>query len=235
MALKFTTPWGIKCFDNLTAGLPALVTNVVETRDHQIGLLTLGHFLMNGLEAGENCTLLTFENPLSFLESFEGWGFDFLPYLKNEQFYYLNYRSNVSQEVGLTQNYQNIFEEIHRLSTNGVHRIAIHQMDTLLNLQSQTLINSCVLKLVNATMNSPSTILAQFVNFDDKTHNNIRVSCLKYAPGYFSFTPEPNDPEHVRLNIEKIPSFDYVNQSILLGLEKNSGFVQAKAKNAKVA
>ena len=222
----FVTPWGIKPFDDAIGGLPSNVFNVVQTENNQVGLLALGHFLMEGLIHGERCTLLTFENPLTFLESFEALHFDFYKYLKSEQFMYLSYRSNISQEIGLSQSYESLIAEVHRLSLQPSHRVALHQMDTLLNLQSQMLINACTLKLVGATNNSSSTFLGQFVNFPDPTYRAVRIACLKTMSGYFSLKNASDDDQNIlELRVERIPSFEHIERRVGLQFELGKGFI----------
>ena len=61
-------PSGITGFDQSIGGLPGNIFNVVETPDHQSGLLMLGHFLKAGLQNGEKCTLVTLQDPLSLFQ-----------------------------------------------------------------------------------------------------------------------------------------------------------------------
>jgi KaiC/GvpD/RAD55 family RecA-like ATPase len=223
MLEAFVTPWGIAHFDAEIGGIPACAFNIVETENNQIGLLALGHFLVEGLSNGEKCAIVTFENPLSFLESFETLNFDFFTYLKAEQFIFLSYQPNISQEMGLSQNYESFLEEVRRLSMEGVQRVAFHQLDTLLNLQSPMMINSCCLKLMSAAKDSATTYLGQYVNFGDPTYNSVRIACLKYMTGYFSI--HATGENLLRLRVERIPSFHVIEKSISLRFQPGRGLV----------
>jgi KaiC/GvpD/RAD55 family RecA-like ATPase len=226
MSVRLITPWGIKPFDEIVGGLPSQAFNVVETENNQVGLLALGHFLIEGLTNGEKCTFITAESPLSFLESFEVMKFDFYKYLKSEQFILLEVKPNITQEVGFSQNYDGLAREIDRLANGPAHRLAIHQMDNLFNLQSQMLINSCTLKLVSALRNSPSTILGQFVNFGDSTYASVRIACLKAMVGYYSIKGPLKDQYELR--VERIPSFEHIESHFHMNFTLGKGFVTAK-------
>lgn len=230
MLTKFTLGWGIEPFDKTVGGLPANVFNIVETESHQTGLLALGHFLNEGLSNDEKCVLVTFENPLSFVESFEKWNFKFYEHIRSEQFIYLYYRPNIASEIGLTLNYESIFKEIERLSSGVPHRIAIHQADTLFNLHSQMLINSCAHKLVTATKDAQYTVLGQYVQFNDPTHQALRISCMKNMTGFFSIREKPQQGQGklYSLDVNRVPWFEDADFQVALKLEPGKGFVSAE-------
>ncbi len=228
MSSGLNTPWGIQPYDSAIGGIPAQSFNVVETENNQIGLLALGYFLIEGLLNGEKCAFITSESPLSFLESFEVMKFDFYKYLKSEQFILLEVKPNISQEIGFSQNYEALAQEIDRLAKGSVHRLGIHQMDNLFNLQSQMLINSCTLKLVSAMRNSPSTIMGQFVNFGDGTYASVKIACLKHMVGYYSIKAQAN--ESFELRVERIPSFEHIEKRIQMSFELGQGFITTKEK-----
>lgn len=219
---------GIKSLDDTTGGLPANVFNIVETPDHQTGLLMLGHFLMAGLENGEKCTLVTQEDPLSLFQTFNACKMDFYKYLKSEQLVYLFYQPTVTTEIGLTNNYNRLMEELEGLSGKKPDRIALHQIDCLLNLHNHTLIDNCVQKLVASSRSTSATCLGQYTQFNNQVYRDVRISFLKSMPGFFTLENH-GSIEHqfeilYRLSIDRVPWFHSGTEELLITLKKDEGF-----------
>src|SRR5262245_2012339 len=131
-----TVSSGIQALDDLTGGYPGNVFNIIETPDHQSGLLMLAEFLISALNTGERCALVTLEDPLSLFQSFASWNFDFYEYLKTEQLTFLFYQPSVTTEIGLSNDYVGLLNELERLSVGNQQRVAFHQLDCLLNVHS---------------------------------------------------------------------------------------------------
>ena len=223
-----TTQSGITCLDEATGGYPTNVFNVIETPDHQSGLLALGHFLMAGLEQGERCTLVTLEDPHSLFQGFSSWNMNFQDYLKSEQLTYLYYQPFVTTEIGLTNDYEALMYELDRLSAAMPERVALHQVDSLLNMHSHTLINNCVQKLAAAANGKYSTYLGQYVQFNSRAYRDVRIAFLKSMPGFYTLkaleTAKTQAPAY-RLSVDRVPWFRSGQEDYLVTLEKGRGFV----------
>ena len=214
---------GISIFDQKVGGLPAGGLSIAETPEHRSGMMLLGHFLHQGLSNGDACTLITFENPINFLDYFKKSTFDFYDYIATGQLSFLNFEPSVSIEIGLTQNYEYIFKEILRLSGSDTRRIAINQVDALFSLHNHSLINSCAQKLATAVEIIPQTVLGQFIQFNDEVHRNLSISCKKVASGYFTLK-ETNIEDHYKLITDKVPWYEYDTKAINLHLSGGNGF-----------
>lgn len=215
---------GISEFDSKVGGLPAGGFSVIETSDHRSGMTTIGHYLYEGLVNDEACTIITFENPVNFLDYFKRSNFDFYPYLSSGQLSFLNFKPSVSIEIGLSQDYAGLFDEVLHLSGTETKRIAINQMDALFSLHNHSLINTCAQRLATASENIPQTVLGQFIQFGDEVHHNLSVSCKKVASGYLTLEKISNDYDHYRLITNKIPWYDYDTKPIELSIRGGRGF-----------
>ncbi|MEK7358116.1 MAG: ATPase domain-containing protein [Bdellovibrionota bacterium] len=232
MQHKVTTSSGIKNLDESTGGYPGWVFNIVETPDHQSGLLLLGHFLKEGLKKGERCTIVTLEDPLALFQSFSTWGLDFYEYVRSEQLVFLFYQPFVTTEIGMTNDYRGLMKELEKLSVNPPERIAFHQVDALLNLHSHTLINSCVQKLAAAAASTSATVLAQYTQFNSRVYRDIRIAFMNNMPGFFTLKAEGRSPKSgnplYRLTVDRVPWFHTDDERYLLELEKEHGFTAAE-------
>ena len=229
-----TVPTGITALDQSIGGVPSHVFNVIESPNHQTGLLALGHFLMEGLKRGEKCTVLSLEHPLSFFESFSAWEMDFNSFLKSEQLVYLLYQPHVTSEIALTGDYSGVIGEIDRLASGVSDRVAFHQVDFLLNLQSHTLINSCVQKLAAAISQCSSTFLGQYVQFDTQIYQDVRVSFLKNMPGFFTMRMnESGGDSRLELTVDRVPWFHVAEAPLALSIVPGRGLVSASEAKGK--
>ena len=222
--------WGIPSFDIATNGIPLNDLSVVETPDYHSGQIILGHYLYSGLQKGETCVLITFDTATTFLENFLLWNLDFESYLESKQLLIMNFKPNISNEVGLTHQYDELFDEIKRLSGGKEpQRIAIQQIDTLMNLNNNVLMNISAQKL-NAAANGKSTkatsILGQFVQFGDDTHKELSVTLQKTISGFFSLKlPKEDQPFRFQFNTKKLPWFSYNHHPVTVNLNEGEGFI----------
>ncbi len=218
---------GISGLDKSIGGLPGNIFNVVETPDHQTGLLMLGHFLKAGLQNGEKCTLVTLQDPLSLFQSLAECNFEFYEYLKSEQLAYLSYQPSANTEIGLTNDYNGLIQELERLSGDFPERVAFHQVDSLLNLHSHMLINNCIQKLSAAAANSSSTFLGQYVQFNTQIYRDVRVAFLKNMSGFLTLKalPRAGSQPLLKLTLDRAPWFRTVQEEFWLKLEVGQGLV----------
>jgi len=234
--------WGIKPFDQLSGGVPAHLFNVVETPDFHSGSVILGQFIHEGLRQGERCAIITFESATSFLENFANWDLRFHEYLVNEQLYFLNYQPNVGYEAGLTHDYDSLLNEVSAMCSHQMpHRLALHQVDTLVNLNNAFLMNTSAQKLSAAAVSMAGkgqgpTILGQFVKFDDATHQSLSVAFQKTVHGYYALQqPDPLRPSRYTYQAKKTPWFNFVRQPTELEFVEGEGFQLASAHRSQVA
>lgn len=211
---------GILEIDTAThGGLPASDLTVLATSDHRTGSMALGHFLKEGLKAGETTLLISFDRKDSFFENFHCDNFDFRLYHEKGQFLYYNFVPSIRHKVGFLQDYRTLFDEIYRLAgKDQPTRIAIHQADALINLSNTHLIHLTAEKLASACRSRAAqnvTVLTQFVKYKDEAHQSLAIALEKASAGYIELLEEtiPNDREKMTLNVRKMPWFDY-NSSI---------------------
>ena len=231
--MEFTEQLGIDEFDERVGGIAPTFLNAVETPDHRSGLILLGQYIFNGLKNNEQCALITFEDPVFFVDYFAGTNINFYPYLESGQFKLLNFNPAVSTEIGLRQNYDQVFEEIIHLTGKDTRRVAINQVDALFSLHNHTLINGCAQKIATAASKYPQTILAQYIQFNDKVHYDLSVALHKVAACYLSLTKSPSGAEKdYLLETKKIPWSKYDSQPIELQLNSEVGFASQSRKAA---
>ena len=233
-------PWGISPFDNHTGGIPANDITVMETPDYHLGQIVLGQFIHHGLVKGERCVLITFDTAVTFLENFLNWNLDFQKYIDNEQLILLNYKGNISNEVGLTHKYDSLFEEIQRLCGGSVpHRIAIDQIDALINLNNLILMNQSAQKLAvaaNQPITAETTILGNFVQFGDETHRNLSIALQKTMKGYFCLDrPNNFSPHELLFETKKLPWFGYNYHQMPIRIVEGTGFETRRPQAHEVA
>lgn len=231
--MEFTEQLGIEEFDEKVGGIAPTFLNAVETPDHRSGLILLGHYIYNGLKNNEQCALITFEDPVFFVDYFAGSNINFHPYLDSGQFKLLNFNPAVSIEVGLRQNYDDLFEEIIHLCGKETRRVAINQIDALFSLHNHTLINNCAQKLAAAAGHYPQTILGQFIQFNDEVHYNLSVALHKVAATYLSLKRQPGGGERdYLLSTKKIPWSHFDSRPIELHLDQGAGLAPRVSKAA---
>lgn len=235
-----TLSWGADIFDNLSGGLPERLMSIVETSNHHSGKIVLGQFIYDGLIHGESCVMITFESPLSFLENFRYWEFNFKDYLNSEQFIFLNYQPNIAYEAGLTHDYDSILNEVREMCGGKMpNRLIIHQIDTLVNLNNPLLINVSAQKLAASALaygTERPTILGQFVKFDDEIHKNLAVAFEKTSHGYFSLTQTDQMLSHkYSFQTKKVPWFNFVKQPTVVYFLEGEGFKSDGSHQLKVA
>ena len=231
--MEFIEQLGIDEFDEKVGGIAPTFLNAIETPDHRSGLILLGQYLYNGLKNNEQCALITFEDPVFFVDYFAGTHINFHPYLDSGQFKLLNFNPAVSMEIGLRQNYEEVFEEILHLSGNDTRRVAINQIDALFSLHNHTLINSCAQKIATAASKFPQTILGQYIQFNDDVHYNLSVALHKVAASFLSLkrAPGASDKDYL-LHTKKIPWSTYDSEPIKLHLETGAGLASKLSKAA---
>ena len=224
--MEFIEELGIKEFDEKVGGIPPTHLNAIETPDHRSGLILLGQYIYNGLVNNEQCALITFEDPVFFIDYFSNTNMDFHPYLDSGQLKILNFNPAVSMEIGLRQNYIEVFEEIIHLSGKNTRRVAINQIDALFSLHNHTLINSCAQKIASAASKYPQTILGQYIQFNDDVHYNLSVALHKVAASFLSLkrAPGKSDNDYL-LQTKKMPWSDYDSKPIPLHLDSGAGLV----------
>lgn len=229
-----SVPWGIPIFDTVSNGLPRNDISVIQTPDYYTGQIILGHFIYHGLKNGEKCVFITFDSAISFLQNFINWNLNFEKYLESGQLVLLNYKANISNEIGLTHNYDAVFDEILRLGGEGKNpsRIAIQQLDTLVNLNNIILMNQSAQKLTNASAHHKSvTVLGQFVQYGDETHRNLSIALQKTVKGFFTLEqPTHNNPYQFLLTVKKLPWFKYIHYPVEMDLIEGEGFGGAEVK-----
>lgn len=228
MQYAIRVPSGITGFDQSIGGLPGNIFNVVETPDHQSGLLMLGHFLKAGLQNGEKCTLVTLQDPLSLFQSLAACNFEFYSYLKTEQLAFLSYQPSVNTEIGLTNDYSGLISELERLSADFPERVALHQVDSLLNLHSHMLINNCIQKLAAASAASSSTFLGQYVQFNNSIYRDVRVAFMKNMSGFLTLKTHHREGGKplLKLTLDRAPWFRTQAEEMWLTLEEGKGLVE---------
>lgn len=225
-----STHWGIEPFDILSGGIPKNDIAVIETPDYHSGQVILGQYLNYGLKKGQRCVLITFDTAISFFENFLDWNYDFRQYLDTEQFILLNYKANIANEVGLTYNYDSLFEEINRLCGGELPaRVAIQQVDTLINLNNMVLMNQSAQKLAvaaNQPHTADMTLLGHFVQFNDPTHRDLSIALQKTVPGYFSLEKHHTGSAYdYRFTTKKLPWFNYTHHPVDIKLLEGQGFI----------
>lgn len=221
--------WGIECFTQVTGGIPANDLTVLETPNYQSGRLVLGHFLHFGLQAGESGCLITFDNANVVIENLRLCNMDMHEYLESGQLTVLNFKPNFAFELGLSLNYTPLFEEIERLcGKNMPQRIAIQQVDSLINLHNLVLMNSTAQKLslaASSEVTKGSTILGQFVQFNDQTHQDLAIAFQKTLPGYVQLKqPHEAEPNYFQLSVKKLPWFSYRQAPLGIHLRRGQVF-----------
>lgn len=230
--------WGIECLDRATHGIPANNLSVLETPNYHSGLVLLGHFLHEGLKNNEKVVLITFDSAEVFLQNFLEWDFDFKKYLESEQLYLLHYKPDVINQVSLTYSYDSLFEEIQYMcGGEQPARVAIHQIDTLVNLNNPALINNSIQKLAlsaDAQITSKTTILGQFIQFNDEIHRNLSIAFQKTVAGCFSVKnrDESRPTSYYKFETLKIPWFDYLKRSLEVHLVEGEGLVESTKQSA---
>lgn len=226
MRNKYLT--GISEIDHLTGGgVAPSDLNVVATSDDRVGNMVLGHFIHEGLKKGETTLLISFEKKQSFFDNFKLSGIDFEPYYEKKQFLFYNFISNIRHKVGFLQDYRALFNEIYRLAENQVPtRVAIDQVDALLNLSNTQLIHLTCEKLASSCRSRTArgiTTLAQYVKFNDKTHQSLGVALQKSAAGYMELLNKKNDKdESLELHVKKMPWFNFQAQPITINSKRVS-------------
>ncbi|MBK7961041.1 MAG: hypothetical protein IPK04_07415 [Bdellovibrionales bacterium] len=100
-------------------GIPSADLNVVATSDDRTGSMVLGHYLKEGLRAGEKVVLVTFDKASAFFENFEFGNMEFRKHFEKEDFFFLNYQPAIRQKINFVQNYDVLFDEIFRLCNNS--------------------------------------------------------------------------------------------------------------------
>ncbi|MCB0384703.1 MAG: hypothetical protein KDD43_04860 [Bdellovibrionales bacterium] len=231
--------WGINPIDQVTHGLPESDLSVIETPDYHTGMMVLGHFLHAGLQKGETCALISFDTADTFLSNFLLWNVDFEKYLLDEKMFLLNYRPNFSFEVGLTYQYDPIFTELSRLCGGKMpNRIAIQQMDTLINLNNLTLMNNSAQKLALAVLSEQmenTTVLGQYVQFKDQTHLNLSIAFQKTLPACFSLSAVSQEDHQFVFKTLKLPWFGYSRAPLFLRLKEGTGFTVMETAHGQAA
>ena len=235
-----TSSWGMKPFDQSSGGIPANLMSVIETPDYHVGNIILGHYIYEGLKKGERCALVTFDSAESFLENFASWDLDFTKYLNNEQFILLNYQPNISYEAGLSHDFDSIFSEIKTLCKDEApSRIAFQQVDTMVNLNNQVLMNTSAQKLsavARGSLTKGTSILGQFVQFNDTTHQNLSIAFQKTMHGYFKVVQQDElSPSKFEFYTKKLPWFGYSRKSTPIILREGEGFLNDDIQRTKVA
>lgn len=215
--------WGTEAFDREVRGLPKGEFSIIETPGYRPGLVVLGKFIWDGLSRGELCVFVSFDSAPTLVTNFIDWGMDFQKYLDNDQLVFLNFQPNIVNEIGLTHQYTAVFEEITRLTGGRVpDRIAIQQADTLMNLNNLVLMNQSAAKLrlaVNEYANQKTTVLGQFVQFNDDTHSKLGIALQKTMRAYFVLEqPDLVDPHKFLFYAKKLPWFlhDHIAASVIL-------------------
>jgi len=204
--------WGTQAFDQEVRGLPKGEFSIIETPGYRTGLVVLGKFIWEGLTKGELCVFVSFDSEATLVNNFKDWGMDFQTYLDNDKLVFLNFQPNIANEIGLTHQYTSVFEEITRLTGGRIpDRIAIQQADTLMNLNNLVLMNQSAAKLrlaVNEYSNQQTTVLGQFVQFNDDTHNKLAIALQKTMRAYFVLErPDMLDHHKFLFYAKKLPWF----------------------------
>ncbi len=215
--------WGTSAFDQEVRGLPKGEISIIETPGYRTGLVVLGKYVWDGLTKGELCVFVSFDSAQTFANNFSNWGMDFQKYLDNDQLIFLNFQANIANEIGLTHQYTAVFEEITRLTGGRIpDRIAIQQADTLMNLNNLVLMNQSAQKLrlaVNEYSNQHTTVLGQFVQFGDDTHNKLAIALQKTMRAYFVLErPDLIDHHKYLFYAKKLPWFlhDHIAAPVVL-------------------
>ena len=216
---------GIKEIDEAThGGIPSSDVTVLATSDDRTGSMVLGHYLMKGLKNGETTLLISFEQMNSFFENFQNHHFDFKKYYDSNKFLFFNFVPSIRHKIGFMQDYRALFQEIYRLC--GQHkpsRIAIHQMDTLINLSNTHLTHLSSDKFSSACRSRSAqnvTVLAQYIKFNDSTHDGLSVALQKSAAGYIDFLKKNDQTHDLELKVKKMPWFDFELSSQTISSER---------------
>lgn len=232
--------WGVDLLDQSTGGLPQGEMSILETPDFHSGMLVLGHYLYSGLKNGEKCVLVTSDSAKSFLENFLMWEMNFEQHIENEKLIILNYVPNFGYELGLTHHYDNVFNEISRLSTEQPARIAIQQIDSMVNLNNITMMNGSTQKLSDA-IKSPvfanTTVLGQFVQFNDEIHRNLRVCFQKAMTAFFTLEKDQAGSQNFdyKFMTNKLPWYGYVHSAVPLTIKEGRGFLHREDHSGQAA
>lgn len=202
-------------------GLPSGDLNVISTSDDRSGAMVLGHYLREGLRAGERVALVTFSKASIFFDNFEFGDMEFMKHFEKENLFFLNYQPTIRQKITFVQNYEAVFDEIFRLCNRTLpSRIAFHQVDALLNISNVQLSHLTAEKFgsaCKAKLKPETSVLAQFIKFPDSNHHDLAVALEKVSAGYFELFNGKNDSEHcLEFKIRKLLwfAFDTLKQTI---------------------
>jgi hypothetical protein len=89
--------------------------------------------------------------------------------------------------------------------------------------------------VVSAESNG-STVLGQFVKFQDQTHHDLSVAFQKTVHGYFSLEQhDPLLPTKYTFQAKKVPWFNFVKQPKVVDLVEGEGFVSEGSIGKNVA
>ncbi len=208
-------PSGLDFLDKASnGGIPSADLNVIATSDDRIGSLMLGHYLKEGLRAGEKVVLVTFDKASAFFENFEFGNMEFRKHFEQEELFFLNYQPTIRQKINFLQSYEILFDEIFRLCNNSMpSRIAFHHVDALLNISNIQLGHLTAEKLGSACkskLKPEVSLLAQFIKFRDSNHQDLAVALEKMSGGYFELLNKlGGDQKGLDFKIRKLPWFDF--------------------------
>ena len=223
-------PSGIQPFD-IQGGLVKGTLNLLQTEDHQSGVVATGHFLKAGLARGERVGLIAFDNAATLLRIYTHYGFSFEEHLESEQLIYLYYKGTVSHSLCFTAHYSEVIDEILHLSGGHLDRLAVCRADALINPQSLTLARESVQNLVSATTNIATTIFGYYCRSEHEQAQNVDLACRSFLLSYLSLTGSgPQDSYTLRW---KVSPFPMKGPELTLTLREGHGFIQeARAQRA---
>lgn len=166
----YKSEWGIPLFDKKYSGLPQNSLNILKTLDEKSGFLSIFRFLLKGIQLDEKVVLIAFEDPEDILSRIRSSGLDCDQILESERLYILSYKDTFTRSLNMTENYRLIFDEIKKLTSEDVSRIAFLNADLLFNLETYNLAVISASKLYRAAKLSNSTILAQYTCNSGRSH-----------------------------------------------------------------
>ncbi|MES9837874.1 MAG: hypothetical protein AB2665_13470 [Candidatus Thiodiazotropha sp.] len=220
-------PSGIDPYDRRFGGLVLNSLNLFQTSDYESGIAALGSFITNGLINGERVTLASFQHPKHLLYKLSLYGFsDLDTYLENEQLVYLYYKPFFEKSLSLSLDYGRMFDEITKISSCGIKRVALDNCEALFNKQSHQLAKSSAIKLLLAAERREFTTLGTFVNERIDSDNDLDKVCSSTMTSFTKIDKQVVQQKDLyRFLVEKSPNICF-NNAMIIELKVGHGFVR---------
>lgn len=158
--------------------------NIMKVPDLQHATLAAGMFLAGGLQNNDPVALVSFEHPEQLFSRLAESGLNLADALQNEQLVYLYYKPDVAHSLSLSADYRELFRELTRLGGEGVKRLALFNVDALINTNSEHLVHTSLHQLMFAANHFQVTLLGLFVAAG-QVGELLDEGCRSILPGYY--------------------------------------------------